>query len=310
MLNKNLLNAQKNKNDEFYTYYEDIEKELTNYKQFLENKTVYLPCDNPAESNFYKFFKNNFKNLKLKKILCTYYRADGSNSYLTTYDGKCETVEELDNCGDFLDVKNLKYYKEADVVITNPPFSLFRDFIDLLFSMNKDFILVSLLMHMSYKNTFYRFKDGLIRFGYNNNLKFFNQTEENLGVTASRWITTFKIKKEYKTIECNKTYTGNEEYFKKYENSNIINVDKLKEIPGDYSEEIGVPITIFDYYNPNTKSVSASCIESIKTTIISKNKKNLLYTIKLMSFELVDLINSNVDGIKKFKRISIQEKEE
>ena len=105
--NRNLVNARNAKNDECYSYYEDIEKELTNYKQFLENKTIYLPCDNPEKSNFYKFFKNNFKDFKIKKILCTYYRADGSNSYLTTYDGKEEKIEEGKEGGETSDVIQL-----------------------------------------------------------------------------------------------------------------------------------------------------------------------------------------------------------
>lgn len=294
--NINLYNARKTKNDEYYSYYEDIEKELTNYKQFLENKTIYLPCDNPEKSNFYKFFKNNFKDFKIKKVLCTYYRADGSNSYLTTYDEKGEMVEELDNCGDFLDIKNLKYYEEADVVITNPPFSLFRDFIDLLFSINKDFILVSMILHMSYTCTFNRFKAGLIRFGYNNNFRFYNENKERIKITESRWITTFKIKKEYKKLECNKTYSGNEEYFKKYDNSDTVNVDRIKDFTVDCDKEMGVPLTILDYYNSDTLLIPA---------YFSKNKKSFVTFFKIEKYS-----RPEIDGIRKFSRVYIRKKEE
>ena len=138
--NDNLHNSKRKKNDEFYTLYEDIESELSNYNCFL-NKTVYLNCDNPNTSQFYRYFYNNFNNLKLKKIIATYY-SDTENSIKTTYNGKEELRSILKQNGDFRSQECVDILKECDIVVSNPPFSLFREYIGLLLSNNKDFIII------------------------------------------------------------------------------------------------------------------------------------------------------------------------
>ena len=126
--NRNLQEAKKKKNDEFYTRYEDIEKEITNYTSYLEGKWIYSPCDDFRWSNFKKYFKDNFENLKLKHYTCTCLDR-GNGAWRYDFDGKTETIIQLEGNGDFRSEECSKIMKECDVVITNPPFSLFNDFI-------------------------------------------------------------------------------------------------------------------------------------------------------------------------------------
>lgn len=129
--NKNLHEAKRNKNDEFYTRYEDIEKELKHYKEYLKGKTVYCPCDDYRWSNFVKYFKDNFSTLGLKKLYASNYDI-GEGAYKYSYDGKVETVMKCEGNGDFRSEECTKIMKSCDIVITNPPFSLFREFINWL----------------------------------------------------------------------------------------------------------------------------------------------------------------------------------
>lgn len=149
MTNKSIIKAKKVKNDEFYTFYKDIAKEMKYYKKELEGKVVYLPCDNPKWSNFYKYFKRNYKKLKLKGLIATYYDISNLITTKTIVRGGIEQEEVLNNNGDFF--LNTEILNECDIVITNPPFSLFRDFIKILNDYDKQYIILGNINAITYK---------------------------------------------------------------------------------------------------------------------------------------------------------------
>ena len=139
--NTNLFNANKLKNDEFYTRYEDIENELQHYTKHFENKIVFCNCDDPKRSNFWKYFKDNFNNLNLKKLVCTHYEKT-KNSYKLEYDGVNTIKIQLLGNGDFRSDECIEMLKDIDIVVTNPPFSLFRDYVAQLMKYNKKFLII------------------------------------------------------------------------------------------------------------------------------------------------------------------------
>lgn len=154
MANNNLNEAKFNKKDEFYTLYSDIESELKNYSNHFTDKVIYCNCDNPEFSNFWKYFYNNFHNLKLKLLVSTYYDTD-DNSYKTEYNGTKITKTKLNNTGDFRSEECTYILMQADIVVTNPPFSLFRKFLDVLINYNKKFIIWGNVNALTYKNVFF-----------------------------------------------------------------------------------------------------------------------------------------------------------
>ena len=244
--NANLHKAKKEANDEFYTQYEDIAKEIEHYKEHLKGKVVYCNCDVPYFSNFHKYFLDNFKELELKKLIVTGYVKNG-NGKCSIYDGEKSTDYDLLGDGDFRGDECVDMLQKADVVITNPPFSLFREFIKVVVDSGKDFIIVGSKNAITYKDVF-----PLIM----NNDMFVGATEPNNFITPSgetklinglsRWFTSFNVRSnEY--LELTKEYNENE--YPKYDNYNAINVNKTKHIPKDYYGVMGVPITFLDKYN-------------------------------------------------------------
>lgn len=245
MSNKNLHLAMKNKKDEFFTMYEDIEKEMCNYTDKLIGKIIYCSCDDYRVSNFYKYFKDNFKNLKLKEIICTCYIEDNGGLGVK-YNGLEEKTFFL-NSGDFRNEECVDMLKKADVVVTNPPFSLFRDFVDILTVYNKDFIIIGNMNAITYKNVFPLIKNNKIFIG-KNSVKNFVSTDGNIKKFGNiLWYTTFNIK-ENTSLVLTENYTSDK--FVTYTNYDAINVDKIKDIPKDYYGKIGVPITFLCKYNP------------------------------------------------------------
>lgn len=219
--------------DEFYTRYKDIEKELKNYS--FSGKIVYCCCDDPALSNFYKYFFVNFKKLKLKKLLISFY---GKESYILKYDG--ENSEKLDNIqnGDF--TKQSKLFNECDIVVTNPPFS--NDYpaklIEICISMNKKFIIVAPLLAYTKKETFKLYKEGKFDLGYNS-LNIFDGPNGKKNLQAACvWLTNFPIEKQ--KINLHKKYV--EGSYKKYENYDAIDIKNEQDIPYDYNGNIGISV--------------------------------------------------------------------
>jgi hypothetical protein len=265
--NSNLHKAKREKNDEFYTQLSDIEKELVHYKEHFKGKKVYCNCDDATWSNFYKYFYDNFKNLELKELVSTYYKGDGSTVYKTSYDGISETKTPLKQNGDFRSNECINILKEADIVVTNPPFSLFREYVAQLMEHEKKFLIIGNMNAITYKEIFPLIKDNKLWLGqsiHSGDREF--RVPDNYPLEASgyrtdkegnkyirvkgvRWFTNLDYKERHEDLILVKEYL--EKDYPKYDNYNVINVDKTNEIPKDYKDVMGVPITFIDKYNPD-----------------------------------------------------------
>lgn len=276
MKNSNLHQAKKAKNDEFYTQLTDIEKELVNYVDFFAGKTVYCNCDDARESNFFKYFSNRFEELGLKKLIATGYKENGKGVVLI-YEGdkNCNhivdneeiNVTELKGDGDFRSDECIEFLKEADVVVTNPPFSLFREYVAQLMEYDKKFLIIGNMNAITYKEIFPLIRDNRLWLGpsITSGDRKFNvpdnyplnaagcgiDTNGNkfIKVKGVRWFTNIDHKKRHEDLMLYKKYT--QEEYPKYDNYDAINVDKTSDIPIDYDGVMGVPITFLDKYNPN-----------------------------------------------------------
>ena len=247
--NNNLKIAKKSKNDEFYTLMEDIEKELRFYTEYFEGKVVYCNCDDYQQSNFYKYFYYNFHYLKLKKLITTGYKADDNGLY-AIYDGEIETTGKLNGDGDFRSEECIGYLKQADVVVTNPPFSLFRQYVKQLMDYNKKFIIIGNKNALTYKEVFGFIKENKLWLGISSPNDFIQPSyavkKSMAGLT--RWFTNIENKKRTQPIDLYKRYSF--EDYPKYDHYDAINVDKTCDIPMDYDGVMGVPITFLDKYCP------------------------------------------------------------
>lgn len=268
--NKSLHAAKKAKNDEFYTQMTDIEKELRHYKNHFKDKTVFMNCDDPKESNFWKYFHLNFEFFGLKKIIATHY-LEGQKSYMLEYEGGNDVntsvgvKTNLEEDGDFRSEESINLLKRSDIVVTNPPFSLFREYIAQLIEYNKNFIIMGNQNAITYKEIFPLIKENKVWLGVNTNktMEFkvpddYDHTkngriDENgnkyVKVPAISWFTNLEHYKRNEEIILWKSY--NEEDNPKYDNYDAIEVSKVKEIPEDYFGAMGVPITFLNKYNPN-----------------------------------------------------------
>lgn len=246
--NSNLHNAKKAKNDEFYTQLTDIEKELKHYKSHFEGKTVFLNCDDPESSNFWEYFKLNFEHLGLKKLIATHYDATQPTYKLEmTKDGVVKTP--LVGNGDFRNAECIELLKESDIVVTNPPFSLFREYVAQLMEYNKQFLIVGNAAGVNYKNIFPLFKNNKVWFGYSPRGMDFVLPDGTTSNVNSVWFTNLDISKRHQDLILFRKYTPAN--YPKYDNYDAINVDKVSDIPEDYYGVMGVPVTFFDKYNPD-----------------------------------------------------------
>lgn len=274
-----LHQAKKSKNDEFYTQRSDIENELTHYEEFFHEKTVLCNCDDPRVSNFFKYFALKFKTLGLKRIITTCYKNNcpdlfsqnaSEQAVYLIYDGNNDEsmpdwdkvdVKPLKGDGDFRSKECIELLKQADIVVTNPPFSLFREYVAQLMEYNKKFIIVGHQNAISYKEIFplikvnkiwvgYGFKGGAAHFisNYEDVATAGNHIEGMIRVSGVMWFTNLEIKKRHDELILYKRY--NPEDYPKYDNYDAINVDKTKDIPCDYDGVMGVPITFLDKYCP------------------------------------------------------------
>ena len=258
--NANLRKAAKVKNDEFYTRYEDIENEVMKYRKQFKDKIVYLPCDDPAEkkSEFWSFFVNNFDAFGLKKLIATHFDENGKaykiwiDSDLNN-DGWIDDAdafqEDLEGNGDFRSEECVEILKECDIICTNPPFSLFRELIDLIMTHNKQFLIIGNKNAYAYKEIFTLIKNNKIWTGYNA-VHNFIQPDGNIKKFGNiGWFTNLQSKKRNEELILTKTY--NEIDFPYLDNYNAINVGKVVNIPKDFDGYMAVPITFIDKYNPN-----------------------------------------------------------
>ena len=303
--NASLGNARNNKEDEFYTQLSDIEKELSHYREHFKGKTVLCNCDDPYESNFFKYFALKFNELGLKKLIATCYRGSpisytelplfpeltpeekeirppykaviSDTSHLGS-DGAFDLTDigkflqnDKNSCGllngdgDFRSAECIELLKQADIVVTNPPFSLFREYVDILMKYEKKFLIIGSQNNITYKEIFKLFKENKIWLGYKAGDMAFKVPEyytpretrywqdENGQKWRSMgnicWYTNLDIAKRHEDLILYKTYSAEE--YPKYDNYEIINVNKVSEIPLDYDGLMGVPITFFDKYNPD-----------------------------------------------------------
>lgn len=274
--NKNLGEARRKKNDEFYTRREDIEAELNHYRKYFTGKTVFLNCDDPRESEFWLYFERQFGFLGLKKLIATHYEEHGS-SYKLEYSGAVAEDGNVDEAtiiktalqgnGDFRSDECIAILKEADIVVTNPPFSLFREFIDILIRYDKKFLIIGNKNAITYKETFKLIKENQLWLGMTNPKKFYVpkdysaknvETDKNTGKQIAKfgnigWFTNLPTKKRNEEISTGaRYYDANHklEAYPKYDNYNAIEVSKVTNIPMDYEGIMGVPITFLDKYNP------------------------------------------------------------
>lgn len=283
--NKNLHSAKNAKKDEFYTQLADIEKELRHYKEHFKDKTVFCNCDDPRISNFFHYFSFNFENLGLKKLITTCYKNQDANLFSTheseraiflEYNGdkngdRVPNPEEigikyLEGDGDFRSKESIELLKQADIVVTNPPFSLFREYVAQLIEYDKKFVILGNVNAVTYKEIFKLIKENKIWIGpsIHSGDREFGVPEEYpleaagyridetgkkyIRVKGVRWFTNLDFEERHEDLILHKKY--NPEEFPKYDNYDAINVNVTKDIPCDYDGAMGVPITFLDKYNP------------------------------------------------------------
>lgn len=253
MSNANLHKAKDAKNDEFYTHISDIENELIHYKEHFKDKIVYCNCDDPTWSAFWKYFHLNFAELGLKKLISTHYDREEA-TYKMEYEGGDDNNIEagvktpLEGNGDFRNQECIELLKEADIVVTNPPFSLFREYVAVLMERKKKFLIIGNKNAITYKEFFPLLKDDEVWIGCTN-VKEFLQPDGSIKKFGNiGWFTNLDVAKRHEKLILCEHYTP--EKYPKYDNYDAINVDKVDEIPCDYYEAMGVPITFIDKFNP------------------------------------------------------------
>jgi len=252
-----LHDAKLNKNDEFYTRMTDIEKELSHYDKYFKDKKVFCNCDDPSYSNFVRYFALNFEFLGIKKLISTHYEND-IPSYKIEIEHKIEDINEFDNVehlylaenGDFRSPESIELLKKSDVVVTNPPFSLFRKYVAQLIEYKKKFLIVGSYNAVTYKEIFPLIKDNKIWIGHNSIKEFTAYNGETKKFGNIIWYTNITHKKRNEKLTLFRNYYGNEISYPKYDNYDAIEVNKVADIPKDYYGVMGVPITFLDKYNP------------------------------------------------------------
>ena len=272
MAKRALDRAKDAKQDEFYTRLEDVEQELDHYRNHFEGKVIYLNCDNPEFSAFWQYFRQNFDSFGLKKLMATHYASDGESSYMlmleAQHDSNSPNIvrEPLEGDGDFRSEECIELLKEADIVATNPPFSLFREFVAQLMEYEKDFIILGNHNAFTYKEIFPLLKDNVLWTGYKNGGMAFripdyypDKSSTYVGEDGHKyqkvgsicWFTNLEISKIHEEMVLTRFYEGNESHYQEYDNFDGINVDVVKEIPMDYEGVMGVPITFLHNYSPD-----------------------------------------------------------
>lgn len=253
--NSNLHRAKEAKNDEFYTQLSDVENELVHYREHFRGKTVFCNCDDPTWSAFWKYFHLNFGFLGLKRLISTHYDKEQS-TYMMEYlggddnDVSVGTKTPLKGNGDFRNEECLELLRQSDIVVTNPPFSLFREFIGTLMENGKKFVVIGNKNAVTYKEMFPLLRSDEVWLGYYSPSEFGTPSGTTKKINGlSRWFTNLDIKKRHENLILYKHYSPEE--FPKYDNYDAINVDKVSDIPLDYNGVMGVPITFMNQYNPD-----------------------------------------------------------
>ena len=262
--NSNLHSAKRAKNDEFYTLLSDIENELKYYKKHFEGAVICCPCDETIsedgtkETMFLKHFIMSVNEYNWKRLICIGYEEDGRAivHFFDNHKGAIvQTNKILSGNGDFRNAETIELMNQSDVIVTNPPFSLFREFLAVVLGLGKKMAVIGNKNAVSNKETFPLIKDNKLWLGYTSPAKFIQPGEDELknmtGLT--RWFTNMEIKKQEEVINLGTEYERGKKkgLYGKYDNYDAINVDKVTQIPMDYEETMGVPITFLDHFNPN-----------------------------------------------------------
>lgn len=319
--NQNLNIASKAKKDEFYTQLPDIENELRHYKKHFRDKTVFCNCDDPYESNFFKYFAMNFNALGLKKLIATCYAGSPvAERQLSLFDEESETktktsvphkivitevtdlngdgatnladvewlikndknvLTRLEGDGDFRSEECIELLKEADIVVTNPPFSLFREYVAQLIKYDKKFLIVGNQNNVTYKEVFPLLMGNVLWLGFNSGGQSFevpldferkNTYFENGRKFAKFgnicWFTNLDHDKRHEKLDLWKNYSP--DLYPRYVNYDAINVDKTIDIPCDFDGQMGVPITFLDKYNPDQFEIIGISLELADMSVIKK----------------------------------------
>ncbi len=274
--NSSFHSAKKRKNDEFYTQLSDIEKELGYYKNHFKDKTVFCNCDDPWYSEFFKYFVLQFKALWIKRLITTHYITDKPSYKLEVNSKNINSILpyikntiifddweifkhfwiKLKKNWDFRSDESIELLIKADLIITNPPFSLFREYVAQLFEYNKKFIIIWNMNAITYKEIFKLIKENKVWL-WNTFPKEFKEPNWNIKKFWNiNWFTNIETQKRYEDLVLYKTY--NEKDYPKYDNYNAINISKVKDIPIDYKSEMWVPITFLNNYNPNQFEILSS----------------------------------------------------
>lgn len=285
--NKNLRKASKAKKDEFYTQLSDIEKEIRHYKKHFKSKIVFCNCDDPRVSNFFHYFSYNFEQLGLKKLITTCYKNQNVDLFSQNNSEKAIFLEytgdknkdnvpnpeeigikHLKGDGDFRSKECVDLLKESDMVVTNPPFSLFREYVAQLVEYKKKFLIIGNVNAITYKEIFKLIKENKLWLGASihsgdrefgvpddypltaASFRIGSDGKKYIRVKGVRWFTNLDYEERHEDLILYKNYYGNESEYPKYDNYNAINIDVTKDIPMDYAGVMGVPITFLDKYNP------------------------------------------------------------
>ncbi len=281
-----LTSAKTSKKDEFYTQLSDIERELKHYKKHFKGKVVLCNCDDPRVSNFFHFFSYNFEKFGLKKLIATCYKNQemdlfsenksekaiyleytGDKNGNNVPDTKEIGIKKLKGDGDFRSKECIELLKQADIVVTNPPFSLFREYVAQLIDYDKKFLIIGNINAISYKEIFKIIKENKAWLGvnmgrgisgfivpkhyelYGSEARVDEYGNRIVATNNCLWLTNLDTAKRHEDIILYKKYTPEE--FPHYDNYDAINVDKTKDIPMDYKGTMGVPITFLDKFNPD-----------------------------------------------------------
>ena len=301
--NKNLETAKRQKKDEFYTQLADIERELRHYEHHFEGKTVLCNCDDPRISNFFHYFSYKFEDLGLKRLITTCYknqerdlfsRNDCERAIWLEYNGDKNGnrvpdpneigIRYFDGDGDFRSNECIELLKQADIVVTNPPFSLFREYVAQLVKYDKKFLIIGNVNALKYKEIFPLFAankmwlgasihSGDREFGVPNNYPLYAagcrvdaSGQKYIRVKGVRWFTNLDYPKRHEELVLYRKYKP--EDYPTYVNYDAIEVSKTTDIPEDYDGKMGVPITFMDKYNPDQFEIVGMSLELADMSVI------------------------------------------
>lgn len=290
--NQDFRAAQKRKRDEFYTSFRDIELEMQHYEGQFSGKTVYCNCDDPRESNFSRYFADNFEQLGLKRLITTCYRSQNSSLFSrgdsnqavyldyngSTRKGVCSNFEglikPLIGDGDFRSKESIELLQNSDVIVTNPPFSLLREYIAQLFEYGKQFIILANMNAITYNSVFPYFQSGQMWYGPSirsgdrefsvpddypldaASCRIDSNGTKYIRVKGVRWFTNMNFPGRYKEMKLEKTFNPID--YPLYANFDAIDVSRTQDIPKDYPGLMGVPITFLDKYSPKQFEIVGS----------------------------------------------------